>query len=131
MARSPFIRLVVASVLVILIVVAAFTYGNSQRAKQQQTNQAVQREERVRQDSEAKRDAKKQQAAREADAKAKQDNAATSTPVLSSNSATLPDLGQMPATGSQTTFSIILAALTFSSLLITSLLKSVPTQHRP
>lgn len=127
MARSPFVRLVIASVLVVLVVLAAFAYGNSQRAKQQRANQAVQREARIKQDSEAQRDAKKQQAAKDADSKAGQDNSSTSTPVPSSSSAALPDLGQMPATGSQTVFSAILAALTFSSLLIISLRTSTKT----
>jgi Flp pilus assembly protein TadB len=129
MARSPFIRLVVASVLVVLVVVAAFAYGNSQRAKQQQANQAVEREARVKQDSEAKRDAKKQQAAKDADAKAKQDNSQASSSVPSSSSATLPDLGQMPATGSRATFSFMLAALTLPSLLILLIKKATSAQQ--
>lgn len=127
MARSPFIRLVVASVLVVLVVVAAFAYGNSQRAKQQQTNQAVEREARVKQDSEAKRDAKKQQAAK--DAEAKQDNSQASSSVPSSSSATLPDLGQMPATGSRATFSFMLAALTLPSLLLLLIKKATSAQQ--
>ena len=116
-----------AGLLIVLIVVATFAYGNSQRTKQQQAKQAATQEQ-AKKDSEAQREEQKQDAQKqetdgaksqaEDTPKAADTSAATPSAASESDSApALPETEQIPATGSAAYLSGALAAVILPGLL--------------
>lgn len=126
MTRSPLMRFLLAGVLIVLIVVATFAYGNSQRTKQQQAKQAATQEQ-AKKDSEAQREQQKQDAqkqqADDANPKAEDSSKTTDTSAASPSASSdggsasaLPETEQIPATGSAAYLSGVLAAVTVPAL---------------
>ncbi len=121
MTRSPLIRFILAGVLIVLIVVGTFAYGNSQRNRQQQAKQAATQEQ-AKKDSETQREEQKQDAQKQATDEAttqstdshsdtQGSSASSSTSSSDTSASALPETEQIPATGSGAYLSGTLGAI--------------------